>query len=44
MDGETAKKETETGGVKRIWGSRLKGAPTREGCGSTDSEEGRSVT
>ena len=36
-DGEIARKETETGGVKRIWGSRLKSAPPREGRGSSDS-------
>ena len=29
----------QTGGVKRIWGSRLKSAPQKEGCGSSDSED-----
>ena len=43
-EGEIAWKETEIGGVKRIWGSRLKGAPPREGRGSSDREEGWSVT
>ena len=38
------KRIKETDGVKRIWASRLKGAPQREGSGSEDSEEGRSVT
>ena len=42
-DCEIARKETETRGVKRIWGSRLKGAPPREGRGSADSEEGRYI-
>ena len=43
-EGEIAWKETEIGGVKRIWGSRLGSAPQREGLGSSDSEEGRSVS
>ena len=43
-DGEIVRKETETGKVKRIWGSRLKSVPQREGCGSLDSEEGQSVS
>ena len=37
-EGEIARKETEIGGVKRIWGSRLKGVPQREGRGSSDSK------
>ena len=41
-EGEIARKETEIGGGKRIWDSRLKGATQREGRGSADSEEGRS--
>ena len=32
------------GGERRILGSRPKGIPPREGRGSADSEEGRSVT
>ena len=43
-EGEIAWKETEIGGVKRIWGSRLKSAPQREGRGRSDSEEGWSMT
>ena len=43
-EGEIAWKVTEIGGVKLIWGSRLKGAPKGEGCGSSDSEEGQSVS
>ena len=43
-DGEIARKEAETGGVKRIWGSRSKGAPLREGRSSTDIEEGQIVS
>ena len=39
-EGEIARKETEIGGVKRIWGSRLKGVTQREGRGSS---EGQSV-
>ena len=35
---EIARKETETGGVKRIWGSHLKSAQQREGSGSSDRE------
>ena len=41
---EIACKETEIGGVKRIWGRRLKGAPQRKGRGSSESEEGQSVS
>ena len=43
-EGEIARKETEIGGMKRIWCSRLKGVPQREGCGSSDSEEVQSVS
>ena len=43
-EGESEGKETEIGGVKRIWGSRLNGAPQREGHGRLDREEGRSAT
>ena len=39
-----ARKETETGGLKRNWGSQLKSAPLREGRGSSDSEESQSVS
>ena len=43
-DGEIARKGTETVGVKCIWGSQLKSAPQREGRGSSESEEGQSVS
>ena len=43
-EGEIAWKETEIGGVKRIWGSRSKSVPQREGRGSSDSVEGQSVS
>ena len=32
-ESESAWEEPEIGGVKRVWGSRLKGAPQREGRG-----------
>ena len=43
-DDEIARKEAEIGGVNRVWGSRIKGVPQREGRGSSDSEEGQSVS
>ena len=43
-DGEIARKETETSGVKRIWGRRLKVAPQREGRGSSEGEEDQRVS
>ena len=41
---EIAWKETESSGVKRIWGSQLKSKPQKEGYGSSDSEEGHSMS
>ena len=43
-EGKIARKETEIGGVKRIWGGRSKSAPQREGRSSSDTEEGQSVS
>ena len=43
-DGERARKETESSGVKRICGSRLESAPWREGHGSLNREEGQSMS
>ena len=43
-DGEIARQETGTSGLKHIWGSQLKSAPLRERRGSLDREEGQSVT
>ena len=43
-EGEIGRKETEIGGVKRIWGSRLKSVPQREERVSSVSSEGQSVS